>query len=202
MSRRARLGFLAACLLASPVAAVITWGPLPTGPSSKAPPTVTLAPEATQPAGLAVTDLHDLEQLQAVQRRPGDAGGHAGAGSLPEGSVWRAPGGRPRTSFGATRMPGCGSMWSGSSAGRSTPGGRSTGRAWSTQVTICGIPATSSARGFDRFGVTFGGLDYDFFPLFDRDATWGDRAPRPVSSGAMAISESERLADRAAVLLR
>ncbi|HKO83798.1 MAG TPA: hypothetical protein VJ140_04370 [Actinomycetota bacterium] len=66
MSRRARLGFLAACLLAfALIAALITWGPLPTGPSSKAPPTVTLAPGATQPAGLAVTDLHDLEQLQA-----------------------------------------------------------------------------------------------------------------------------------------
>ena len=50
--------------------------------------------------------------------------------------------------------------------------------------------------------MTFGGLDYDFFLLFDRDATWGDRAPRPVSSGATVISESERLADRAAVLLR
>ena len=66
MSRRARLGFLAACLLAfALVAAVITWGPLPTASSSKAPPTVTLAPGATQPAGLAVTDLRDLEQLQA-----------------------------------------------------------------------------------------------------------------------------------------
>jgi hypothetical protein len=25
----------------------------------------------------------------------------------------------------------------------------------------------------ERFGVNFGGLDYDFFLLFDRDATWG-----------------------------
>jgi hypothetical protein len=34
-------------------------------------------------------------------------------------------------------------------------------------------------QGFlDRFGVTFGGLDYDFFLLFDRHATWGDRVPR------------------------
>ena len=58
-------------------------------------------------------------------------------------------------------------------------------------------------QGFlDRFGVTFGGLDYDFFLLFDRHATWGDRAPRPVSSGATVISESERLADSAMVLLR
>ena len=33
--------------------------------SNKAPPTVTLVPGATRPAGLAVTDLHDLGQLQA-----------------------------------------------------------------------------------------------------------------------------------------
>ena len=54
----------------------------------------------------------------------------------------------------------------------------------------------------DRFGVDFGGLDYDFFMLFDRDATWGDTAPRPVSSGATVISDSDRLADSAATLLR
>jgi hypothetical protein len=66
MSRRGRLGFVAACLLAfTLIAAVITWGPLPTGPSSRTPPTATLAPGATRPAGLAVTDLHDLGQLQA-----------------------------------------------------------------------------------------------------------------------------------------
>jgi hypothetical protein len=58
-------------------------------------------------------------------------------------------------------------------------------------------------QGFlDRFGVDFGGLDYDFFLLFDRNATWGDRAPRPVSSGATVISDSDRLADSAAALLR
>jgi hypothetical protein len=50
--------------------------------------------------------------------------------------------------------------------------------------------------------VTFGGLDYDFFLLFDRDATWSSIPPRPVSSGATVISDSERLADSAAVLLR
>jgi hypothetical protein len=66
MSRRTRLGFLAACLLAfALIAALSTWGPLPTGSSSKTPPTVTLAPGATRPAGLAVTDLRDLGQLQA-----------------------------------------------------------------------------------------------------------------------------------------
>jgi hypothetical protein len=58
-------------------------------------------------------------------------------------------------------------------------------------------------QGFlDRFGVTFGGLDYDFFLLFDRDATWGPTPPRPVSSGATVISDSDRLAESAAPLLR
>jgi hypothetical protein len=53
-----------------------------------------------------------------------------------------------------------------------------------------------------QFGVDFGGLDYDFFMLFDRDATWEQRPPRPVSSGATVIGESDRLADSAASLLR
>jgi hypothetical protein len=66
MSRRARLGFGAACLLVfALIAALITWGPPSTEPSGKPPATVTLVPGATQPAGLAVTDLHDLGQLQA-----------------------------------------------------------------------------------------------------------------------------------------
>ena len=65
MSRRARLGFVAACLLVfALLAALITWGPPSIEPSTKAPPTVTLAPGATRPAGLAVTDLHDIGQLQ------------------------------------------------------------------------------------------------------------------------------------------
>jgi hypothetical protein len=65
MSRRGRLGFVAACLLGfALVAALIAWGPPSTGPSGKTPPTVTLAPGATRPAGLAVTDLNDLGQLQ------------------------------------------------------------------------------------------------------------------------------------------
>jgi hypothetical protein len=65
MSRHARLGFVAACLLAfALVAALITSGPPSIGPSSKAPPTVTLAPGATRPGGLAVTDLNDVGQLQ------------------------------------------------------------------------------------------------------------------------------------------
>jgi hypothetical protein len=54
----------------------------------------------------------------------------------------------------------------------------------------------------DRFGVTFGGLDYDFFLLFDREATWDATPPRPVSSGATVIGDSDRLAESAAALLR
>jgi hypothetical protein len=66
MSRRGRLGFIAACLLVfGLITAFVSWGPPSTGPSTKTPPTVTLAPGATRPAGLAVTDLHDLGQLQA-----------------------------------------------------------------------------------------------------------------------------------------
>jgi hypothetical protein len=34
-------------------------------PSDKTPPTMTLAPGMTRPAGLAVTDLNDIEQRQA-----------------------------------------------------------------------------------------------------------------------------------------
>jgi hypothetical protein len=57
-------------------------------------------------------------------------------------------------------------------------------------------------QGFlERFGVDLGGLDYDFFPLFDRDAIWGPTVPRPVSSGATVIGDSDRLADSAASLL-
>jgi hypothetical protein len=66
VSRRGRLAFLAACLLVfALVAAFIGWSTSSTGPSGKAPPTVTLAPGMTRPAGLAVTDLNDVEQLQA-----------------------------------------------------------------------------------------------------------------------------------------
>ena len=66
MSRRGRLGFAAGCLLVfGLLAALITWSTPSTGPSDKTPATVTLAPGATRPAGLAVTDLHDLGELQA-----------------------------------------------------------------------------------------------------------------------------------------
>jgi hypothetical protein len=66
MSRRARLGFIAACLLVfGLVAALTAWGLPGVEPSNKPPPTATPAPGATRPAGLAVTDLQDLGQLQA-----------------------------------------------------------------------------------------------------------------------------------------
>jgi hypothetical protein len=65
MSRRARVGFVAACLLVfGLIAALVTMG-TSTGPSGKTPATVTLAPEATRPAGLAVTNLEDVGQLEA-----------------------------------------------------------------------------------------------------------------------------------------
>jgi hypothetical protein len=58
-------------------------------------------------------------------------------------------------------------------------------------------------HGFlERFGVDFGGLDYDFSLLFDRNATWAQRPPRPVSSGATVIGDSDQLAASAATLLR
>jgi hypothetical protein len=65
MSPRARLWFVAACLLVfALIAAFITWRLPSIGPSTKTPATVTLAPGAAPPASLAVTDLHDLGQLQ------------------------------------------------------------------------------------------------------------------------------------------
>ena len=64
MSRRGRLGFVAACLLVfGLLAALITWSTPSTSPSNKT-PAVTLAPGATRPAGLAVTDLHDVGELR------------------------------------------------------------------------------------------------------------------------------------------
>jgi hypothetical protein len=49
MSRRGRLGFVAACLVVfGVVAALITWGLPGVEPSSKPPPTVTLVPGATR----------------------------------------------------------------------------------------------------------------------------------------------------------
>jgi hypothetical protein len=54
----------------------------------------------------------------------------------------------------------------------------------------------------DRMEVDLGGFDYDFFLLFDRDASWEQHPPRPVSSGATVVAESDRLAEGAALLLR
>jgi hypothetical protein len=66
MSRRGRLGFVGACLLVfGLIAALITWGTPSKEPSKRTPATVTLAPGATRPAGLAVADLRDVGQLQA-----------------------------------------------------------------------------------------------------------------------------------------
>ena len=53
----------------------------------------------------------------------------------------------------------------------------------------------------DRLGVTFGGLDYDFFLLFDSEATWEATPPRPVSSGATVSGDSDRLGESAAAVL-
>jgi hypothetical protein len=66
MSRRARLGFVVACLVVfGVVAAIVTWSTPSREPSEGTPATVTLAPGATQPAGLTVVDLRDAGQLQA-----------------------------------------------------------------------------------------------------------------------------------------
>ena len=66
MSPRARLGFVAACLLVFALIAALTrWGMPSTGPSTKTPATVTVAPGAASTANLTVTDLRDLGQLQA-----------------------------------------------------------------------------------------------------------------------------------------
>jgi len=57
---------VAACLLVFALLAVVmTWLAPSTGPNGKPPATVTLAPGAQRPAGLAVTDLDDVGQLRA-----------------------------------------------------------------------------------------------------------------------------------------
>ncbi len=66
MSWWGRLGFVVACLLVFAVIGVWVTRTTPSmAPSDTTPPTVTLAPGMTRPAGLAVTDLNDVEQLQA-----------------------------------------------------------------------------------------------------------------------------------------
>jgi hypothetical protein len=58
-------------------------------------------------------------------------------------------------------------------------------------------------EGFlQRLGVDLGGLDYDFYLLFDRAASWGAGPPRPVGTGATVIANREQLAREAAALLR
>jgi hypothetical protein len=65
MSRRARIGFVAACLLVfALLAAVLTWT-APDDPPGAPPASVTQGPGADRPAGLAVADLRDTSQLQA-----------------------------------------------------------------------------------------------------------------------------------------
>ena len=66
MSRRSRLAFVVACLLAFALIAVwVAWSPPPEPRAGKSPVTVTLAPGAGRPAGLRVTDLRDVGELQA-----------------------------------------------------------------------------------------------------------------------------------------
>jgi hypothetical protein len=66
VSRRGRLAFLAACLLAfALIAGFVTWLPSRTTPSRPSTVTVTLAPGANRPAGLTVTDLGDAGDLKA-----------------------------------------------------------------------------------------------------------------------------------------
>jgi hypothetical protein len=65
VSRRGRLGFVAACLLVfALIATWVSWSTPSAGPSGKPSVTVTLAPGANRPAGLTVTDLNDVAQLQ------------------------------------------------------------------------------------------------------------------------------------------
>jgi hypothetical protein len=65
VSRRGRVWFVAACLAAfGLVAAFITWSAPANDPAGKTPPTVTLAPGATRPTGLTVSDLSSVQQLQ------------------------------------------------------------------------------------------------------------------------------------------
>jgi hypothetical protein len=65
VSRRGRVWFVAACLAAfGLVAAFVAWSAPDKDPAGKPPPTVTLAPGATRPAGLTISDLGSVEQLR------------------------------------------------------------------------------------------------------------------------------------------
>jgi hypothetical protein len=58
-------------------------------------------------------------------------------------------------------------------------------------------------EGFlQRLGVDFGGLDYDFYLLYDRAASWDRSPPKPVGTGATVIANREQLARDVAALLR
>jgi hypothetical protein len=66
VSRRGRLWFLAACLAVFALVAVWVARSTPSQTrAAKAPVTVTLAPGASRPAGLTVSDLADVGQFQA-----------------------------------------------------------------------------------------------------------------------------------------
>jgi ABC-type uncharacterized transport system permease subunit len=62
MSRRARMGFAAACLLLFGLIAALVMRATPSG---RTPAAVTLGSEAARPAGLTVVDLRHADQLQA-----------------------------------------------------------------------------------------------------------------------------------------
>jgi hypothetical protein len=62
MSRRARMGFAAACLLLFGLIAALVMRETPSG---RTPAAVTLGSEAARPAGLTVVDLRDADQFQA-----------------------------------------------------------------------------------------------------------------------------------------
>jgi hypothetical protein len=66
VSGRGRLAFVAACLLVFGLIGVWVTRATPSmEPPDKTPVTATAAPGASRPAGLTVTDLNDVEQLQA-----------------------------------------------------------------------------------------------------------------------------------------
>jgi hypothetical protein len=65
MSRRGRLGFVAACLLVFGLLGAWVLPSPSLSPFGRSHAPVTLAPGATRPAGLAITDLKGAEQLQA-----------------------------------------------------------------------------------------------------------------------------------------
>jgi hypothetical protein len=61
--------------------------------------------------------------------------------------------------------------------------------------------ASSHGDSLPTLGSTTAGATV-FFLLFDRNASWEQSPPRPVSAGATVIGDSDRLAASAASLLR